>query len=126
MTSSTELTERGESSHTDLGQPAGSLAQSAIGAAALADAIVERAQLQRVGHRGAVHIVSGRSQETIPAFFADQNHPQTLSLITVDGDYRDPGALADLNNVGPHLALGGMLAFDDIAYPGYTRLGGRS
>ena len=81
-----------------------------------------RAQLARVGHRGALHFVSGRSQETVPAFFADPSHPQTFSLITVDGDHRDPGARTDLDNVGGHLAPGAMLAFDDIAHPAYPTL----
>jgi predicted O-methyltransferase YrrM len=81
-----------------------------------------RRQLERVGHRGEVHFFSGRSQETVPAFFADENHRQAWPLITVDGDHRDAGALADLRNVGDHLAPGGMLTFDDIAHPGYPTL----
>ena len=81
-----------------------------------------RSQLEGVGHRGPVHVVSGRSQETIPAFFADQSHPQTLALITVDGDHRDAGAREDLENVIPHLAPGGMLVFDDIVHPDYATL----
>jgi glycosyltransferase involved in cell wall biosynthesis/predicted O-methyltransferase YrrM len=81
-----------------------------------------RAQLARVGHRGSVYFGSGRSQETIPAFFAEANGPQMFDLITVDGDHRDAGARADLDNVAPHLAPGGMLAFDDICHPTYPTL----
>lgn len=80
------------------------------------------AQLERVGHRGHVHFITGRSQETIPTFFADERHPQTFPLMTVDGDHRDAGARTDLENVGRHLAPGGMLAFDDIAHPEYPTL----
>jgi len=82
-----------------------------------------RRQLKGVGHLGQTHVVTGRSQETIPAWFADGGHPQTFPLITVDGDHRDEGARTDLDNVVGHLAPGGMLAFDDIAHGTYPTLG---
>jgi predicted O-methyltransferase YrrM len=81
-----------------------------------------QAQLQRVGHRGGVHFGTGRSQETIPRFFADASQPDLFPLITVDGDHRDAGARRDLDNVIDHLAPGGMLAFDDISHPTYPTL----
>ena len=81
-----------------------------------------RAQLDRVGHRGRVHFGTGRSQITIPEFFADRSTPKWFELMTVDGDHRDAGARADLENVIDHLALSGMLAFDDITHPSYPTL----
>jgi len=83
-----------------------------------------RAQLRRVGHRGPVRIVSGRSQESVPALLCGADAPGPFDLITVDGDHRDEGALADLNNVASHLAPGGLIAFDDIAHPDYPTLYG--
>ena len=81
-----------------------------------------RAQLHRVGHRGAVHVHSGRSQETVPNLFAGRERPNSLNLVTVDGDHRDAGALADLENVVSHIGPGGMMAFDDIAHPDFPTL----
>lgn len=81
-----------------------------------------RGQLRRVGHRGMVYIGSGRSQDVIPAFFADPHEPDQFDLITVDGDHRDAGARADLENVIPHLSVGGMLVFDDIAHEEFPAL----
>ncbi len=81
-----------------------------------------REQLQAVGHCGQVHFVTGRSQETVPAFFAAESQSRQMQLITVDGDHRDEGAMRDLQNVADHLAPGGMLVFDDITHPKYPTL----
>ena len=81
-----------------------------------------RGQLRRVGHRGEVHFVDGRSQETIPEFFRSSACPDSFELMTVDGDHRDAGARADLDNVVPRLACGGLLLFDDITHPTYPTL----
>jgi predicted O-methyltransferase YrrM len=81
-----------------------------------------RSQLERVKHHGAVRFVNGRSQETIPEYFSNPAHPSSIPLITVDGDHRDAGARADLENVVEHLPIGGMLAFDDIVHPTYPTL----
>ena len=81
-----------------------------------------RAQLDRVGHRGRVYFGTGHSQVTIPEFLADRSTPDAFGLITVDGDHRDAGARTDLENVIDHLALSGMLAFDDITHPTYPTL----
>lgn len=82
-----------------------------------------RAQLERVGHRGPITFRSGRSRETVPAFFAEAGQPDLFPLITVDGDHRDEGARSDLRNVVSHLAAGGMLLFDDIMHATYPTLG---
>ncbi len=81
-----------------------------------------RSQLERAGHQGATHFITGRSQQTVPTFFADLDNPQSVPLITVDGDHRDAGARADLDNVIGRLARGGMLVFDDIVHPSYPAL----
>lgn len=81
-----------------------------------------RDQLRKVDHRGPSCFVSGRSQQSIPEFFKGPGKDLTFDLITVDGDHRDDGALTDLENVLPRLAVGGVLVFDDICHPGYTGL----
>jgi predicted O-methyltransferase YrrM len=80
-----------------------------------------RAEIQRAGHKGTLELVSGDSHVTVPKFFAD-NPGLTVDVVTVDGDHSDEGALADLRAVIPHLALGGVLVFDDIADPAHPEL----
>jgi len=75
-----------------------------------------RQELNRHGHIGRVEFVTGDSRSTVPACFAE--HPDLLfDLITVDGDHSEAGARADLENVIPRLAPGGVLVFDDISHP---------
>jgi len=45
-----------------------------------------------------------------------------FDLITVDGDHSEEGAFDDLLNVIPHLNVGGILVFDDIAHPTHPYL----
>lgn len=78
-------------------------------------------ELKRLEHRGSVRFVEGDSHKTVPAFFRE--NPQTaFDLITVDGDHSEAGALDDLQNVLPHLTLGGILVFDDIQHPQFPFL----
>jgi predicted O-methyltransferase YrrM len=80
-----------------------------------------RSQLQRIGHRGDVTLISGDSQATVPAFL--QEHPDLFfDLITVDGDHSEAGARLDLEHVLPRLKIGGVLVFDDIAHPQFPWL----
>jgi predicted O-methyltransferase YrrM len=72
-----------------------------------------RRELNALGHRGELMLISGDSRRTVPAFLAE--HPDLFfDLITVDGDHSVAGAAADLANVLPRLKVGGALAFDDI------------
>jgi predicted O-methyltransferase YrrM len=80
-----------------------------------------RKQLERVGHRASVTLISGDSHVTLPEFFAA--HPtESFDVITVDGDHTEEGAAQDLMHVIPHLRTGGFLVFDDIAYSGFAHL----
>lgn len=80
-----------------------------------------KSELRRVGHRGKVEFVDGNSHETLPAFFSA--HPdEKFSIIVVDGDHSDEGALQDLRDVLPRLAVGGALIFDDISHPAHPNL----
>lgn len=80
-----------------------------------------KTELQKHGHRGALEFINGNSHDTLPLFF--KNHPGLeLDMITVDGDHSERGALQDLLDVIPHLALGGVLVFDDIAHPSHPYL----
>lgn len=78
-------------------------------------------ELKKHGHQGTVSFIDGDSHVTVPQFFGE--HPGLeLDLITVDGDHSEAGALDDLCNVVPHLAIGGILVFDDIAHPEHPYL----
>jgi predicted O-methyltransferase YrrM len=80
-----------------------------------------RQELARHGHSGSVSFFNGDSHQTIPAFF--QQYPDTFfDMITVDGDHTEAGALDDLCQVIPQLAVGGVLVFDDIAHPSHGYL----
>lgn len=82
-----------------------------------------QAQLEQCGFRGSVEFVSGNSHQTLPQYFRAQ--PQAaFDLITVDGDHSRAGAIQDLCDVLPHLAIGGVLIFDDIAHPAHPYLRG--
>ncbi len=73
-----------------------------------------KSELQAVGHRGSVELISGDSRVTVPAFLRE--HPDLFfDVITVDGDHSALGAATDLANVLPRLKVGGIVAFDDIA-----------
>jgi predicted O-methyltransferase YrrM len=75
-----------------------------------------REQLRRVGHRGPVRLVSGSSHETVPALLAE-SPGLCFDLVTVDGDHTEAGARRDLETVLPHVAVGGVLVFDDLRHP---------
>ena len=75
-----------------------------------------QSELSRVGHTGSVEFISGDSHVTIPKYFL--NNPRAeFDLVTVDGDHSVEGAMDDLQNVVAHLAIGGVLVFDDIDNP---------
>src|SRR5260221_4658244 len=75
-----------------------------------------RQQLRRLGHAGDAEFVDGNSHETVRAYF-ERNPSEYFDLVTVDGDHSLEGATADLEDVIPHLAVGGVLLFDDTANP---------
>jgi predicted O-methyltransferase YrrM len=80
-----------------------------------------RSELKRVGHRGSVEFTDGDSHATLPKFFAAQPE-RSYSIIVVDGDHGDEGALQDLRDVLPRLAVGGVVIFDDISHPMHPNL----
>jgi predicted O-methyltransferase YrrM len=81
-----------------------------------------RAEMARVGYRGALEFFDGDSAVTLPAFRA--RHPELrFDLITVDGDHSDEGAWGDLTAAVALLAPGGFLVFDDLLHPAHTLLG---
>ncbi len=75
------------------------------------------------GHKGQLKFYDGDSAQTIPRYFAE--HPgKTFDLITIDGDHSEEGAWRDIVNTIPHLAVGGVVIFDDISHPGAPHLYG--
>jgi predicted O-methyltransferase YrrM len=80
-----------------------------------------QSELLKHSHCGKIYFVNGNSHQTVPAFFR-QNPHATFDMITVDGDHSEEGALDDLKNVIPHLSVGGILVFDDIAHPAHPYL----
>lgn len=78
-------------------------------------------QLANQKFRGTVELISGNSHETLPVYF--KSHPDAVfDLITVDGDHSRAGASQDIRDVLPHLAIGGVLVFDDIIHPAHPYL----
>jgi predicted O-methyltransferase YrrM len=73
-------------------------------------------ELKEHGHNGKISFLNGSSHELVPKLFEEQPDLR-FDLITVDGDHSEEGAYADLCNVIPRLAPGGILVFDDIAHP---------
>ena len=80
-----------------------------------------KSELKKHGHTGEIYFINGDSHQTIPAFFK-QNPQATFDMITVDGDHTEAGAFDDLKNIIPHLSVGGILVFDDIAHPAHLYL----
>lgn len=88
-----------------------------------------RSEIRRLGHRGSLHLVSGDSRRTLPAFFGlnrasplqrlrfglrFRHRPPSFDLITVDGDHSLFGAHQDLIDTMPFCSVGGVVVFDDI------------
>ncbi len=80
-----------------------------------------RAELDKLGYRGRLELVSGDSHQTVPQYLGA--HPEAyFDLVTVDGDHSREGAIQDLREVIPRLKLGGALVFDDISHPAHPYL----
>jgi hypothetical protein len=72
-----------------------------------------REELQRVGHAGAVELLSGDSRKTVPAFLR-QHSELYFDLITIDGAKSVLGVGSDFANALPRLKVGGIVVFDDM------------
>ena len=82
-----------------------------------------REQLERIGHRGPLRLVSGDSHVELPRLFAAEPG-LTFDLITVDGDHSTRGARRDLEDVLPRLRIGGAVVFDDVSHRTHPDLAG--
>jgi predicted O-methyltransferase YrrM len=80
-----------------------------------------RRQLERVGFRGDLELLSGNSHDLLPRLW-EEDSELTFDLITVDGDHTPRGASRDLRDVLPRLRIGGAVIFDDIAHPLHRHL----
>ena len=70
-------------------------------------------ELAKVGHRGALTLVSGSSRSTLPVFLRD--HPDLyFDVVTIDGDKSLVGIASDFAHALPRLKVGGVVIFDDI------------
>lgn len=78
-------------------------------------------QLERVGFRGSLELLSGDSHRLLPKLFTERPD-LTFDLITVDGDHTPAGARRDLLDVLPRLRVGGALVFDDIRHHLHPKL----
>jgi predicted O-methyltransferase YrrM len=87
------------------------------------------AEIEKVGYTKKLHLISGDSHQTLPAFFrserastwnrikldwAMKHRPSHFELIMIDGDHSLLGAYQDLVDTMPHCAVGGAIVFDDI------------
>jgi predicted O-methyltransferase YrrM len=75
-----------------------------------------RSEMERIGYYKPITFVDGNSHETLPRFFSEHADLR-FDLITVDGDHSEEGALQDLRDVLPYLAVGGVIVFDDVSHP---------
>lgn len=82
-----------------------------------------REELLKSGHRGEITFLNGDSHQLVPRYLQADTE-RRFDLITVDGDHSTAGAREDLLSVIPHLAVGGVLVFDDIAHPAHPELRG--
>ena len=73
-------------------------------------------ELTKFAFRGAIEFINGNSHETLPQYFGS-NPGVEFDLMTIDGDHTYYGALADLRDALPHLAIGGVVIFDDVGHP---------
>jgi predicted O-methyltransferase YrrM len=78
-------------------------------------------EMQRVGHRGKLQLISGDSHVTVPRYI-EQHPDRYFDLVTVDGDHSRKGARQDLLTVIPRINLGGILVFDDLCHPAHPYL----
>jgi predicted O-methyltransferase YrrM len=81
-----------------------------------------RDELRKFDFTGTIRFFDGDSKQTVPAFFRNSAHPQTIDLVFVDGDHSDEGARTDILNVIDHVSVGGLLVFDDITHPSHRTL----
>lgn len=79
-------------------------------------------ELDNFAFIGNIAFMNGDSKKTIPEFFQNTSNTQEIDLIFVDGDHSEEGAKTDLLNVVDHIALGGLLVFDDIIHPDHLYL----
>lgn len=73
-------------------------------------------EMEHLGYKKKIHFINGNSHLTLPKFFIENPNIE-FDLITVDGDHNENGALQDLRDVLPHLAIGGIIVFDDVSHP---------
>jgi predicted O-methyltransferase YrrM len=78
-------------------------------------------ELMKFGFIGAAEFVSGNSHETLKKYF-DEHSDEYFDIITVDGDHSEHGAIEDITDVLPHISIGGIIVFDDIAHPQHKYL----
>ena len=89
-----------------------------------------QSEMERVGYKRKVNLISGNSHKRLPAFFRSsaasfwdrvilnwkfKQRPPGFDLITIDGDHSLLGAYQDLLDTMVHCAVGGVIVFDDIA-----------
>lgn len=79
-------------------------------------------EFRRLGAQQLPVFIKGNSHETLPAFWANPQNPQSFDLIFIDGDHSYEGAKQDLDLAFAHLAPGGALLFDDISHPSHLEL----
>jgi hypothetical protein len=75
-----------------------------------------------LGHIPKMDLISGRLEETLPRFLAD-NQQLVISLLFLDVDLYEPTRLA-LELLMPRIPRGGIIAFDELdnpLWPGETR-----
>merc|ERR1712232_473322 len=63
---------------------------------------------------GRLQLITGRSQQTVPAFA--RSHGLRADLLHIDGDHHDTSARADIENCAKLARPGALVVFDDICF----------
>ncbi len=79
-------------------------------------------EIRNLGFDKLPTLIEGNSHQTLPKFWSDNQNPQQIDLIFVDGDHTYAGAKLDLDICFRHLSDGGALVFDDISHPSHPEL----
>jgi len=70
-------------------------------------------EMLKFGYKKPINFINGDSHKTLKEFFAN-NPDKMFDLMLIDGDHTVDGAWQDLTDTMSHIAINGVMVFDDI------------